>query len=198
MSDTVLKNSLILLAILLVLVLIWQPVSKLFSPSAIVNEFVLETVDGPLDSRKLRGRVLAVSLAYTRCGDPCAERLSRTAKGYEILDPRDRALVSMIVVSVDPERDTAADIAQYARRFHPEMTGATGKPEVLAALAEGFSASYRKLPTGPDGSYRVDHSHAMYLVDTQGRFASALHERATPEEIARALRAKLPAPQPPA
>jgi protein SCO1/2 len=193
MSDTVLKNALILLAVLLVLVLIWQPVSKLFSKSAIVNDFVLETADGPLDSRKLRGRVLAVTLAYTRCGDPCAERLSRAAQGYGMLDARDRARVSIIVVSVDPERDTAAGIAAYARSFHPEMTGATGKPEVLAALAEGFSATYRKLPTGPDGSYQVDHSRPIYLVDTEGRFASALHERATPEEIAQALRAKLPA-----
>lgn len=193
MSDTVLKNSLILLAVLLLLVLVWQPVSKLFSKSAIVNDFVLETVDGPLDSRKLRGRVLAISLAYSHCGEPCAERLARAAQGYALLEARERALVSMIVVSVDPERDRAADIAAYARRFHPEMTGATGKPEALAALAEGFSATYRKLPAAPDGSYRVDHSHAMYLVDAEGRLASALHERATPEEIAQALRAKLPA-----
>lgn len=193
MSDTVLRNSLILLAVLLVLVLIWQPASKLFTPSAIVNDFVLETADGPLDSRKLRGRVLAVSLAYTRCGDPCAERLARLAQGYGMLDARERALVSMIVVSVDPERDSPADIAAYARRFHPEMAGATGKPEALAALAEGFSATYRKLPAAPDGSYRIDHSHTLFLVDADGRFASALHERATPQEIAQALRAKLPA-----
>lgn len=194
MSDTVLRNALILLAVLLLLVLVWQPVSKLFSPSAVVNDFVLETTDGSLDSRKLRGRVLAVSLAYTRCGEPCAERLARAAQGYAMLDGRERARVSMIVVSVDPERDSPADIAQYARRFHPEMIGATGKPEALAALAEGFSATYRKLPAAPDGSYRIDHTHAMYLVDAEGRFASALHERATPQEIAQALRAKLPAP----
>lgn len=194
MSDTVLRNALILLAVLLVLVLIWQPASRLFTPSAIVNDFVLETADGPLDSRKLRGRVLAVSLTYTRCGDPCAERLARLAQGYDMLDARERALVGVIVVSVDPERDRSPDIAQYARRFHPEMTGATGKPEALAALAEGFSATYRKLPAAPDGSYRIDHSHAVYLVDADGRFASALHERATPQEIAQALRAKLPAP----
>ncbi len=194
MSDTVLKNALILLAVLLLLVLIWQPVSKLFRPSAIVNDFVLDTVDGPLDSRKLRGRVLAISLAYTRCGDPCAQRLARAAQGYAMLDARERALVSMIVVTVDPQRDSAADIAAYARGFHPELTGATGNPEVLAALAEGFSATYRKLPAAPDGSYRIDLSHAMYLVDAEGRFASALHERAAPQEIAQALRAKLPAP----
>jgi protein SCO1/2 len=197
MSDTVLKNALILLAVLMFLVFVWQPLSRLFSPVAVTNDFVLETADGALDSRQLRGKLLAVTLAYVHCADECADRLAGLARGYEMLSSRDRGQVRMIVVSVDPDRDTPASIGAYARGFHPDMIGATGKPENLAALANGFSAAYNKLPAAADGSYRVDHSHPIYVVDTEGRFVSALSASATPEQVAQALRSRLPAQLPP-
>lgn len=197
MSDNVLKNSLILLVVLMALVFVWQPLSKLSSKVAITNDFVLETTAGALDSRHLRGKVLAISLAYGHCADECAGRLERIAKGYDMLTARDRNLVRLIVVSVDPDRDTLADIGAYARGFHPDMIGATGKPEQLTALVEGFTATYKKLPAAPDGEYRVDHSRPIYLVDAEGRFVSALNENSAPEQVMQALRAKLPALQPP-
>lgn len=197
MSDNVLKNSLILLAVLLAVIFVWQPLSRLLYGSAITNDFVLETTDGALDSRQLRGNVLAVSLAYAHCADECANRLAGVVKGYEMLDSRNRGQVRMILVSVDPDRDTPASMGAYARSLHPDMIGATGKPENLAALATGFGATYKKLPAAVDGSYRVDHSHPIYLVDTEGRFVSALNENAAPEHVAQALRSKLPALLPP-
>lgn len=194
MSDNVLKNSLIILSILLAAALIGKPLSKLlFDKSAITTDFVLETADGALDSRQLRGKALAISLGYTRCADECANRLARVVKGYEMLGARDRGQVRMILVSVDPDRDAPADMGAYARRIHPDMVGATGKPGSLAAFANGFGATYNKSVIAPDGGYEVDFSHPIYLVDTEGRFVSALNENASPEDIAQALRSKLPA-----
>ncbi|MDP2808875.1 MAG: SCO family protein [Rhodocyclaceae bacterium] len=198
MSDTVLKNALIILSILLAAALIGKPLSKLiFDNSAITTDFVLETPDGTLDSRQLRGQVLAIALGYTRCADECANRLAKVVKGYEMLNARERGQVRLILVSVDPDRDTPASIGAYARRIHPDMTGATGKPDSLATFANGFGATYNKSVIAPDGSYQIDFSHPIYLVDTEGRFASALNENAAPEEIAKLLRARLPALLPP-
>jgi protein SCO1/2 len=106
-------------------------------------------------------------------------------------------LVRAIIVSVDPDRDTAAVMAAYGRRFHADMIGAVAKPETLKAFAESFAAAYRKMPVAPDGSYQVDHNRPIYLVDGNGRFVAALHENITPEQIAQAIRARLPAPMPP-
>jgi len=53
------------------------------------------------------------------------------------------------------------------------------------------------MPVAPDGTYQVDHNRPIYLVSAAGHFVSALNESLTPEEIAQALRAKLPAQLPP-
>ena len=103
----------------------------------------------------------------------------------------------VIVVSVDPDRDTPASMADYVRRFQADMIGATAKPEDLNIFAESFAAAYRKMPAAADGSYRVDHNRPIYLVNAVGHFVSALNENLTPEQIAQALRAKLPALIPP-
>jgi protein SCO1/2 len=197
MSDKALKNALIILVVLLVLVFVWQPISHLFRAAPITNDFVLETTDGALDSKNLRGKVLAISLAYAHCEDECSDRLARLAAGFELLTPRDQALVRLIVVSVDPDRDTPASMAAYVRRFHATMIGAVAKPEELKAFAESYAATYRKIPVAADGSYRVDHNRPIFLVDTAGHFASALNENLAPEQIAQALRAKLPPLIPP-
>ncbi|MBI4757023.1 MAG: SCO family protein [Betaproteobacteria bacterium] len=196
MSDNTLKNALILLAILLAVIFVWQPLSRLLFGTATTNDFVLETNDGTLDSRQLRGKVLAVSLGYAHCADECAHRLAGLVKGYEMLDSGARGQVRMILVSADPDRDTPESIGAYARSLHPDMIGATGTPENLATLASGFGATYNKLPAAADGSYRIDHSHPIYLVDTEGRFVSALNENAVPEQVAQSLRSKLSAQQP--
>lgn len=197
MSDKTLKNALIILVVLLALIFVWQPLSQLFNAKPITNDFVVDTTNGPLDSRTLRGNVLAISFAYAHCEDECTDRLARLAEAYRLLTPRDQSLVKMIVVSVDPERDTTADMAAYVRRAHPEMIGAVAKAENLKAVAESFAATYRKMPVDSDGGYQVHHNRPYYLVNPAGHFASALNENATPELIAQALRAKLPPQLPP-
>jgi cytochrome oxidase Cu insertion factor (SCO1/SenC/PrrC family) len=166
MSDNTLKNALIVLVLLLLLVFVWQPLSRLFNAAPITNDFVLDTANGVLDSRNLRGNVLAISFAYAHCEDECSDRLARLA-------------------------------ADYVKRFQAEMIGAAAKPEDLKSFAESFAATYRKMPVAPDGTYQVDHNRPIYLVSAAGHFVSALNESLTPEEIAQALRAKLPAQLPP-
>ena len=197
MSDNTLKNALIVLVLLLLLVFVWQPLSRLFNAAPITNDFVLDTANGVLDSRNLRGNVLAISFAYAHCEDECSGRLARLAAGLRLLSTRDRSLVRVIVVSVDPDRDTPASMADYVKRFQAEMIGAAAKPEDLKSFAESFAATYRKMPVAPDGTYQVDHNRPIYLVSAAGHFVSALNESLTPEEIAQALRAKLPAQLPP-
>ena len=197
MSDNTLKNALIVLVLLLLLVFVWQPLSRLFNAAPITNDFVLDTANGVLDSRNLRGNVLAISFAYAHCEDECSDRLARLAAGLRLLSTRDRSLVRVIVVSVDPDRDTPASMADYVKRFQAEMISAAAKPEDLKSFAESVAATYRKMPVAPDGTYQVDHNRPIYLVSAAGHFVSALNESLTPEEIAQALRAKLPAQLPP-
>ncbi|CAG0959556.1 hypothetical protein RHDC4_00610 [Rhodocyclaceae bacterium] len=193
------KNALmtIFLAIFVVLmaaVFLWQPLTIPFSKASITNDFVLQTTEGALDSKLLRGKVLALFFGYAGCGDECGTRLEKLKKSYEMLHPGDRAQVRIIIVTVDPERDTPARIGEYAHGIHRDFIGATGKPEDIKAMAEAFAVNYAK-HTLADGSYIVQTSPMIYVVDAEGKFASVLNDNLPVDKTADALRSRVPTPQ---
>ena len=196
MYSLFIKGFIALFVVLLGAVFFWQPIKATFSNVSVTNDFVLQTADGALDTKTLRGKVLAIVFGYAHCDAPCADHLAQTAKAYDLLNAGERSQVKMILVSVDPERDTPAGIKEYASRIHPDMVGATGKAEEIKAVADAFSVDYQKYqPTG--GDYAVAVRPLTYIVDADGRFASVLNEALTVEKTAAALRAKLPATLPP-
>ncbi len=196
MYNLTVKISLAILVVLLAAVFFWQPLTMVTSKVSITNDFVLQTAKGYLDSRQLRGKVLAIAFASASCGAPCTARLGKLAQAYELLNLAERDQVRMILVSVDPEHDTPARIAEYAGSISRDMIGGTGNPEEIMAMADKFGADYRKAePKG--GSAFVEVSALAYIVDMDGRFVSVLNEMVTPEKMAAALRQRLPVTLPP-
>jgi len=80
----------------------------------------------------------------------------------------------MIMVSVDPERDTPAKLKDYVAYFHPAMIGAVGTPAETAAIAKSFGVGYLRQPTRPDGSYAVDHSSQTFVIGPDGKLDELL------------------------
>ena len=196
MYSLFIKGFIALFVVLLGAVFFWQPIKATFSGVSVTNDFVLQTADGALDTKSLRGKVLAIVFGYAHCDAPCSNHLAETARAYDTLNAGERSQVRMILVSVDPERDTPAGIKEYASRIHPEMIGATGKPEEIKAVADAFAADYQKYqPEG--GGYAVAVRPLTYIVDAEGRFASVLNEPLPVDKTAAALRARLPAMLPP-
>lgn len=143
------------------------------------GDFVLRSADGPVDTRALRGKVLLLYFGYTHCPDVCPASLAAGAQALNALSPQERARVRLIMVSVDPERDTPQRLKEYAAYFHPEMLAVTGTPEEIAAVARSFGAGYVRRPTRADGSYAVDHTTRTYVVAPDGRLARTLELNAS-------------------
>ncbi len=150
-------------------------------PASRGGDFRLRSADGPVDTGALRGKVLLIYFGYTHCPDVCPASLAAAAQALNALSPEERAKVRLIMVSVDPERDTPARLKEYAAYFHPEMIGVTGSAEEIAAVAQSFGAGYVRQPAKPDGSYAVDHTTRTYVVAPDGRLAVSL-ELNTPAE----------------
>jgi protein SCO1/2 len=195
-NDPPMKIALAILVVLMGAVFFWQPLKMTWATAKITNDFVLQTTDGALDTKSLRGKVLAVAFGYADCGSPCTDRLARTAQAYSMLGAAERAQVKLILVSVDPEHDTPARIGQYAKTIHPDMVGATGRPEDVKAVTEAFAAETRKA-TRTDGVEIIEASPLTCIVDAEGRFVSVLHGELPPEKVAAALRGRLPSILPP-
>lgn len=177
------------LALLLGIVLLMRSGIPSRDPKLPVGaDFVLQSADGPVDSKTLRGKVLLVYFGYTNCPDICPASLAAGGQVLKTLSAEERSRVKLLMISVDPERDTVRHLKEYTAFFHPEMIGVTGATEQVAALAKAFSAGYIKQAIKPDGSYAVDHTVSTYVVGPDGKLAAVLDLGVTNDQIVAAIR----------
>jgi cytochrome oxidase Cu insertion factor (SCO1/SenC/PrrC family) len=95
------------------------------------------------------------------------------------------------LITVDPERDTVNQLAEYAPLFHPRLVALTGSPEAIKAAAQAYRVYFAK--AGKDGTddYLMDHSTFIYLMGPEGRYVRHFAHNAAPEEIAAGIEAAL-------
>lgn len=151
-------------------------------------DFVLQSEDGAVDSKSLRGKVVLIYFGYTHCPDVCPASMAAGAMALKTLSTEERRRVRLLMVSVDPERDTLKHLKEYTAFFHPELIGVTGSVEEIAALAKAFGAGYIRQPAAADGSYAVDHTTSTYVVDPEGRLAAVLELGASNDRIVSTIR----------
>jgi protein SCO1/2 len=155
--------------------------------SAVGGPFNLIDQDGKaISDRDLQGRPFLVFFGFTYCPEICPTTLFEISEVMRALGPdADRA--AALFITVDPERDTPAAMKQYVSSFDPHVRGLTGDPERIAAVAKAYRVYVKKVPTG-DGSYTMDHTALVYLMDKQGRFVAPFSLKRRPEAAAEELR----------
>ncbi len=94
----------------------------------------------------------------------------------------------MVFVSVDPGRDTPAQLKTYLTSpvFPKGTLGLTGTPDRVAEAAKAYKVFYQKAGTGT--AYTVDHTSAIYLMDPLGKFNRVLAENLSPDELDHQIR----------
>lgn len=145
-----------------------------------------------VDTRTLRGKVLLVFFGYTSCPDVCPTSLATGAQALNALSASERANTRMILISVDPARDTPAKLKNYAAFFHPEMIGVAGTLAETESVARSYGAGYIRQPSDVDGNYAVDHSANTYLVDADGKLTATIPTGAPTADVVAAIRKHLP------
>jgi cytochrome oxidase Cu insertion factor (SCO1/SenC/PrrC family) len=96
--------------------------------------------------------------------------------------------VAFLFVTLDPERDTVAQMKAYVGLFEPGPVGLTGTAGQVAAAARAWRVYYRLHDEGGDEDYLVDHSSFVYLMDREGRYLAHFGHAATPDQMAEELR----------
>jgi protein SCO1/2 len=114
-----------------------------------------------------RGKLVLLYFGYTFCPDVCPATLYEIAGAIEILDEEAQD-VQLIMVSVDPERDTPAKLAEYMAYFNPSFLGVSGTPEQIAEIATFFGIYYEKNQGSDATGYLVDHTATVIVVDQDG------------------------------
>lgn len=153
--------------------------------------FELIDQDGRLVTEQdLAGRLMLVYFGYTFCPDVCPTSLQTMSVALEQLG--DDALdVAFLFVTLDPKRDTLAQMKAYVSLFEPGPTGLTGTAEQIAAAARAYGIYYRLHDDDGDEDYLVDHSSFIYLMDREGRYLAHFGHAATPEQMVEEIRQAL-------
>lgn len=166
------------------------PTAKEVGEVMIKSEFELIDHRGrAVTAADYRGKWQLVFFGFTYCPDVCPTTLSTVAGALDLLGDDANDIVPLFI-TVDPDRDTPAVMAEYVQAFDPRLVGLTGTAEQIKAAANSYRVYYAKSPQddAPDG-YLMGHSGFIYLMSPDGTFKSAFsHDRDTPETIAEKIR----------
>ncbi len=161
-------------------------------PVALVGgAFTLTDAEGKRRTdAEFRGKHMLVFFGFTNCPDFCPTALYGITQALEKLGPKADKLAP-IFISVDPERDTPAQLKNYAQNFDKRIVMLTGSAEDIAAVARAYRVYYAKRPLEKAGEYTMDHSAYIYLLDPAGKYLTHFRHAVPPDELAKALERRL-------
>ena len=147
----------------------------------------------PVTERDYAGGWMLIYFGYSFCPDVCPTELGTMAAALDQLGPAGAKVVP-VFITVDPQRDTPAHLADYVSRFHPRMQGLTGTPEQVAEAARRFRVYYSKVQRPEMTDYLMDHSSFIYLVGPDAKVRTLFRPEQSPEAIAAAIAAQIGRP----
>jgi len=108
---------------------------------------------------------LVVFFGYTNCPDICLNTMTDLASAMNRLAPEVRAKIQVLLVTVDPDRDTPPVLATYLSRIDPDFIGLTGKPAQIEQVAAALGVAIEGMVGHPEGTYDVTHSDQVIGID---------------------------------
>jgi protein SCO1/2 len=170
---------------------LWSPrdAAQTVSASAIGGPFELVDQTGRTRTQAdLVGKFSLIYFGFTYCPDACPTALLAMAEALDQLGPPLAAKIQPVFVSVDPERDTVAQMAAYIAAVDDRFWGLTGSPEQVAKAAKAYRVYYRKVTPPGTAEYLVDHTSLVYVMGPNGNYRAHFTHETPPERIAQILR----------
>jgi protein SCO1/2 len=136
----------------------------------IFSDFELEDHRGELfNNERFQGVWSIVFFGFTHCPDICPTTLAMLDDTYSKLKDSEKERLQVVMISLDPERDTVEKLAEYVPYFNPEFTGVTGNKHLIRRLTAELNVAYNQVPLSDD-DYTVDHSTQLILINPMGHY----------------------------
>jgi protein SCO1 len=155
------------------------------------SHFALTDQTGkPRSLADFKGKAVVVFFGYTQCPDVCPTTLNEMAGVMKKLGPL-ADQVQMLFITLDPERDTPAILAQYVPSFDSRFLALTGDSAAIQKAAAEFKVVYQKVAGKTENTYTIDHTAASFVFDPQGRIRLYVRNSAGQDALAEDLRTLL-------
>jgi len=138
-----------------------------------INEFSLIGTDNkPFKNSNLQGHWTLVFFGFTNCGYLCPTTMAELGKMYRLLqDKKVKELPQVVMISIDPQRDSIERLGQYVTSFQPQFFGARGEEKDIKAMTREMGVAYAKVINKDSldpQNYDMQHSGAIMLFNPQG------------------------------
>jgi protein SCO1/2 len=146
----------------------------LLQPSKALPDFKLESsLGGSLTQENLQGHWSILFFGFSNCGYVCPTTMSALNKMYKTLATTlpSQDLPQVIMISVDPDRDSIARMKSYVQSFNPSFIGARAPMEAVTPLEQALGVVAVKMEASQNknsNNYVVNHSAELFLVDKTG------------------------------
>lgn len=143
------------------------------------NFTLIDHTGSPSSLADHRGQPVLLFFGFTHCPDVCPLTLDRLSRVLKSMGRRGDP-VQVLLVTVDPQRDTAPVLADYVRRFGPQVTGLTGEADALKQIRAKYGAYAEH---GGNEHADVMHTNAVYGIDRAGKLRVLIAPDAPEEQI---------------
>lgn len=158
-------------------------------PPKPMPDFTLQSPHGALKLSDFRGKYVALYFGYTFCPDICPTTLADLKLAVDTLDGQQAGGLQVIFISVDYKRDTPEKVDEYAKRFRSDFIGLGGSQAQIDQATRDFGIYYKLDDPDPaTGSYAVEHTATILLLDRQGQLVTTWPYGQSPGEIASDLK----------
>lgn len=123
----------------------------------------------PFTQENLKGKWTLIFFGFTHCPDICPTTMAAAARMYAALDEDERENLQVVLISLDPERDTPEQLAKYVPYFNSDFIGVSGNQHVLLKLATELNVAFSKVDLD-NGDYTIDHSGNLVLINPYGHY----------------------------
>ena len=147
-----------------------QHATRLPQPAILPQFSLLDQNGSEFNRESFIGHWSLVFFGFTHCPDICPATLQQLAVARSrVLSAGKSSFPNIVLISVDPQRDTPEVMATYVSHFGDGIIGVTGRLDELRKLTSALGIYFAK-SVAENGNYSVDHSTAVIIVNKRAEF----------------------------
>ncbi|RDI42414.1 SCO family protein [Aquicella lusitana] len=158
----------------------------LFPAPRDIKPFQLATDKQSFTQKDFLNHWTLLFFGFTHCSSVCPVTMTMLNQAYEKLQ-RTYPGVQVVLVSLDPDRDTPSSVMKYARSFNPNFIGVTGKIPELRKLQSQLGIFAARDASATENNYQLQHTSSILLINPQGKWAGIFKYGMPPEQFANAF-----------
>jgi len=164
----------------------------LLPDAPVISDFMLTDHNGESFTKQdFAGKWNLLFFGFTACPDVCPLTMNVLRLFYNDLENTEYGdSTQVIMVSVDPARDTVEAMSNYVSRYHDEFVGLTGELDEISSLADNLYMAFTEPPEHEGNhtpeNYEIVHSSYIAIVNPEGKYLSVIRAPHTKERLTKA------------